>query len=522
MMFRVAGFRSGIFLTLVLGLLPGCSPQALTMSEVTSLSAMIDDASIRQLQKYQANGELSAENLTSYYIDRINKTRDTVNAVIAINPQALEDAAKLDQVRKQGKPLGLLHGIPILIKDNIDTLDMPTTAGSLYLKENHTGRDAPLVARLRQAGAIILGKANLSEWANFRSTQSTSGWSAVGGQTRNPHDISRSPCGSSSGSGAAVAANLAAAAIGTDTWGSIICPGSAMGIVGIKPTVGLVSRTHVIPISNTLDTAGPMARTVEDAALLLSVLAGYDAQDPATDIIRSKQAFDYYSSLANASLKGIKLGIFRPNPEQIHGGTQALFLKALDQLIESGAVLEEAFPAEFPYPDFFTDAVSIMKYELQQGLNDYFQSLSAPLNQLSLQGLIQFNNENAATEMLYFGQDLLEQSLPLGGLDESGYVAAVDRLQPFARKIIDGMFLENNVDIIVGLSMDQAWPIDYENGDAGAYESYDFPSLAGYPHLTLPLGKVDGLPVGLLFVVRPLNENKMFLAAQVFERMAKQ
>ncbi len=527
--------KSSFLMMLLLTVLAGChgqkelqpkSPQSLTTSEITSMSVLIDGASIRQLQKYQADGELSAESLTAYYIDRINQTRNTVNAVIAINPHALEDATNLDQVRKrareQGEPLGPLHGVPILVKDNIETFDMPTTAGSLYLKENHTGRDAPLVARLRQAGAIILGKANLSEWANFRSTQSSSGWSAMGGQTRNPHDLTRSPCGSSSGSGAAVAANLAAAAIGTDTWGSIICPGSAMGIVGIKPTVGLVSRTHIIPISNTLDTAGPMARTVADAALLLSVLAGFDPEDSATDIVRSQQGFDYRSSLEGACLQNVRLGIFRPDTEQIHVETLALFLEALNQLKESGATLKDAVPAESTYPEFLNDAVSILKYELKQGLSDYFQSLPVPLSQFSLKGLIRFNNENAATEMPYFGQELLEQSLLLGGLEEPGYTTALDRVQSFTRKTLDHMFLENKVDVLVMLSMDQAWPIDYENGDGGAYESYDFPSLAGYPHITLPMGKVEGLPVGLLLVARPLNEHKIISAAQVFERYAQQ
>jgi amidase len=482
-----------------------------------NLSERINDASIRQLQKLQEGRVLSAKELTEYYIDRINETRDTINAVILVNPRAIQEAELLDLARSEGKKPGLLHGMPILIKDNIETLDMPTTAGSLYLKENHTGRDAPLVAKLREAGAIILGKTNLSEWANYRSTHSSSGWSAVGGQTRNPHDLSRSPCGSSSGSGAAVAANLAVAAIGTETSGSIICPASIMGVVGMKPTVGLVSRRHIVPISHTQDTAGPMTRTVEDAAILLSALAGYDPEDDATELIKAQEKFDYYNQLSSSGLKGIRVGVFKPNKSRMHYDTQLLFHDALKKLEENGAVLVDIDFTEPPYPEYRKDTHNIMQFEFKQGLNDYFRSLPGPLNQLTLEGLIEFNRQNAELEMPHFKQELLEQTLAVGDLHDPDYLASLERAQPFARKMIEELLEANDADLYVTLSADHSWPIDHVHGDWGTYSNSGIPAVAGYPHITVPMGKVKGLPVGISFIGRPLGEETLFRAAHSYE-----
>jgi amidase len=482
-----------------------------------SLSKLIDDASILQLQKLQADGVVSARTLTEYYIQRINETSETINAVILVNPHALEDADRLDNARSQGEATGLLHGVPVLVKDNIETIDMPTTAGSLYLKENHTGRDAPLVAKLRAAGAIILGKSNLSEWANYRSTRSSSGWSAVGGQTRNPHDLSRSPCGSSSGSGAAVAANLTAAAIGTETSGSIICPASILGVVGVKPTVGLISRRHIVPISHTQDTAGPMARCVEDAAILMSVLSGYDAADRATNRIKTQKQFDFHSGLSNASLKGVRLGVFQLNKNRMHYDTQLLFDEALMKLEKAGAVLVNINSARKTYSDYRLDTHNIMQFEFKAGLNEYLQTLPGSLGKLSLEGLIEFNRSNVGVEMPYFEQELLEQALDAGGLDDPGYLASLERAQQYARTMIDEALEVNKVDLCVALSADHSWPIDHVHGDWGTYSNSGIPAVAGYPHVTVPMGAVSALPVGLSFIGGQFREMELLSAARVFE-----
>jgi amidase len=484
---------------------------------VASLSDLIDDASIVQLLERQESGALTARGLTEYYLEHINLTQGSINAFIALNPKALSEASRLDSERADGSELGRLHGIPILIKDNIETKDMATTAGSLFLKDNYTERDAPLVTRLKDAGAIILGKANLSEWANFRSTHSSSGWSAMGGQVRNPHDLTRSPGGSSAGSGAAVAANLAAAAVGTETSGSILCPASLMGLVGLKPTVGLISRRHIVPISHNQDTAGPMTRFVEDAALLLEVMAGYDSEDQATEILTPESEFGFSSAMGGVDLTDRRIGVVRPHAAFIHYETADVFERAIGKLEEAGALLIHDVKMKDPYPKYHKDGLTIMLHEFKVGTNSYLETLNEPFNTLTLEDLIRFNRDHAEAEMPHFRQELLERAEACGGLEEPKYLEALDRAQTYAKSAIDEVLKESEADLYVSLSMDHAWPIDHVGGDRGAWSNFETPAIAGYPHLTVPMGKVRGLPVGLSFVGRPLSDGMLLATGKAFE-----
>ena len=460
----------------------------------------------------------SAEAVTQAYLDRIAAVDDAgpmLNAVLAINPKALEDARALDAM---GASKGPLHGVPILLKDNIDTLDMPTTAGSLALADNMTGRDSPLVARLRAAGAVILGKTNLSEWANFRSTSSTSGWSGVGGQTRNPHVLDRNPCGSSSGSGSAVAAGLAAGAIGTETDGSVICPSSVSGIVGIKPTVGLVPRTHIVPISSTQDTAGPMALTVADAALLLTVMAGSDPSDPASAEADAKKS-DYSKALDANALQGKRIGVAR-YLAGYHKGTDAAFEKALAELKAAGAELvelkEPAGKDEMGAAEF-----TILLAEFKAGLNGYLATTPAAVKARTLDDLMKFNAESPA-ELEYFDQSIFELAAKAPALTDKANLDAKATAARLAGKDgIDKLVAENNVVAIVAPSGGPAWTTDLVTGDHFLGASYSMAAVAGYPSITVPMGSVRDLPLGLCFFGPKWSEASLIGLAYAYEQRTK-
>ena len=485
-------------------------------------------STIPELQQQMASGKLTARQLTRFYIEQINRKNPNLNAIIQINPNAMIIADKLDQERQQGKVRGPLHGIPIVIKDNIESATMATTAGSLALKDNYTDRDAPLITKLKDAGAIILAKSNLSEWANMRSERSSSGWSAVGGQTRNPHDKNRSTCGSSSGSGAAVAANMAVAAIGTETDGSITCPASANGIVGIKPTVGLVSRTSVVPISHTQDTAGPMAKSVIDAAIILSVIQGKDPQDPATESMPFNFEQSYHANLeasiktnAPIDLKGKRIGILYSRAAD-HEAVAAVFESATKQLKQQGAILVEGLQTE-PYDGFWQDSYDVLLYEFKTDLNHYFSTLPSELNQLTLEKLIAFNKRNQSSEMPYFQQEVFEKSQKKGTLSDKAYLNALEKIRKATRQDgLDKLVEDHQLDAIISVTLGPAWSIDKINGDhfSGSFSSY--PAIAGYPHITLPMGKVHHMPVGISVTGPAMSEKRLIETAFQIERLLKQ
>jgi len=430
---------------------------------------------------------------TAAAIDRIHAIDPQLHSVIAIDPTAMDQAAQLD-----ARPaIGPLGGRPVLIKDNIESAGpLPTTAGSLALANNVTNRDAPLVARLRQAGAVILGKTNLSEWANIRSSDSISGWSAVGGQVHNPYALDRNPCGSSSGSAAAVAAGLVRLAVGTETDGSVTCPAAINGIVGLKPTVGMISRTHVVPISASQDTAGPMAASVREAAELLSAMAGSDPADPATKDADKHKA-DFAAALDPHSLNGKRIGVMR---FASGFGTNEPFERALAVLKAQGATLVEI--KKFDEKDMGANEFKVLLAEFKTGLADYLKSSPAPLQVRSLADVIAFNKAHAAKELRLFGQDIFEKAEATGGSDDPAYRKARARsLELAGAQGIDRLLKEHRLDALVGPTMPPAWKIDAVNGDQiSGGGAGSLAAVAGYPHLTVPMGLVKGLPVGLSFI----------------------
>lgn len=445
-------------------------------------------------------------------LDRIAALDDAgpmLNAVIAANPVAPEQAAAAE---RSGLPLA---GRTILVKDNVETREFPTTAGSLALAANHTGRDAPLIARLRAAGGVVLGKTNLSEWANIRSNESTSGWSAVGGLTRNPHAIDRNACGSSSGSGASVAAGFAWAAIGTETNGSITCPASVNGIVGFKPTVGMVSRTHVVPISASQDTAGPMTRTVRDAAILLTAIAGSDPSDAATADADQYRG-DFSQGLDDFSLKGVRIGVMVKQSGD-DSRINALFDTARKDLERAGAIL---VPIEYEYPEgFWPKSLTVLLYELQRDLNAYLATLPGKDMPDTLSDIITFNRAHADSELRWFDQDLFEQALQTN--DAAEYRAALASIQSATREQgIDRLMTEHDVRFLIAPTTGPAWSTDLVNGDnfGGGVGAGSLPAIAGYPHLTVPMGAVEGLPVGLSFFAGKWQDHDVLKAGAAYER----
>jgi amidase len=484
----------------------------------------VAERSISALGDALASRAITSEALVKAYLRRIeaiDRSGPTLRSVIAVNPDALAQARALDAERRAGTVRGPLHGTVLLIKDNIETKDpLPTTAGSLALKDNRTGRDAPLVARLRAAGVIVLGKANLSEWANIRSNRSTSGWSAVGGLVRNPYALDRNACGSSSGSGAAAAASLATATIGTETDGSITCPAAINGLVGLKPTVGLVSRTHVVPISHSQDTAGPMTRDVRDAALLLGALAGSDPADPAT-VPADSHRTDYAAELDPSALKGKRIGVLR-FADPTDAKVKAVYDAALADLVRAGAILVDI--AAFAHRDQVRQAENVvLTYELKADLNAYLATTPAAVKTRTLADLIAFNRAEAARELRWFGQERFEEAERTSGLDAPAYVAAAATARRLAGpEGIDALLAANRVDLLVSPTTGPSWTTDLVNGDHyGGGGAGWLAAIAGYPHLTVPMGQVEGLPVGLSLIGAAWSEARLLAAGYAYEQVSK-
>jgi amidase len=474
-----------------------------------------DEASIQELKDSMASGSLTARGLTEAYLERIELVDPALRSVLETNPEALEIADALDGERRSGRVRGALHGIPVLVKDNIDTADrMKTTAGSFALGEVTPARDAFLVGRLRAAGAVILGKTNLSEWANFRSTRSSSGWSARGGQCVNPYDADRSPCGSSSGSGVAVSANLTAVAVGTETDGSIVCPSSVNGIVGIKPTVGLVSRSGVVPVSHSQDTPGPMARTVADAAALLTALAGADARDAATAGARVEP--DYAASIDPDGLRDARIGVAR-KLAGFNDRVDRLFDEAIHAMRGLGAQIVD--PADIPHTDQLDDPeLEVFLYEFKADLEAYLGSLGPSQPYRTLADLIAFNNEHPDVEMPHFGQELFEKAAEKGPLTDPAYLEALVTCRRLSRdEGIDAVMDEHRLDALVAPSNAPAWRTDYANGDHYVGGNSTPAAVAGYPSLTVPMGFAFDLPIGISFMGRAWCEGTLIRLASAFE-----
>ncbi|HWW60257.1 MAG TPA: amidase [Thermoanaerobaculia bacterium] len=467
---------------------------------------------------------MSSRSLTAAYLARIDALDEhgpQVNSVIELNPDALDIADALDRERKSGRVRGPLHGIPILIKDNIDTADrMHTTAGSLALSENIALRDAFVVKRLREAGVVILGKTNLSEWANFRSSHSTSGWSGRGGLTRNPYALDRNACGSSSGTGAAIASAFAAVGVGTETDGSVVCPSSANGLVGLKPTVGAVSRSGIIPISHSQDTAGPMARTVTDAAILFAAMTGIDSLDSVTARSRNHTHADYTKFLDRDGLRGARIGVARKS-FGFNDATDRVMKDAIETIKKLGATVID--PADIPTAGKFDDSeFEVLLYEFKADLNAYLAQLPPHVKPRTLADLIRFNEENREREMPYFGQELFEQAEKKGPLTDDAYKKALAKNHRLAgAEGIDAALAKHKVDALIAPTGGPVWCTDLINGDhyTGGYSSAS--AVAGYPHITVPAGAVFGLPVGLSFFAGAWSEPTLFKFAYAFEQATK-
>jgi amidase len=480
----------------------------------------VAEKTVAELQEAMASGRITSKSLTGKYLARIkalDKAGPHINAVIEINPDALAIAEALDKERKLTGPRGPLHGIPVLLKDNIATADkMQTTAGSLALVGARAPRDAFVAARLRAAGAVILGKTNLSEWANLRSTRSTSGWSGRGGLTRNPYALDRNTSGSSSGSGAAVAAGLTALAVGTETDGSIVSPASINGIVGIKPTVGLVSRAGVIPIAHSQDTTGPMALTVADAAALLTAMAGSDPRDSATQDASAK-AVDYTKALDKNALKGARIGVVRSSFAGRNDQVAAEVEKALAVLKAQGAILVD-IPELTDAGKIGESELEVLLYEMKADLNAYLAEYAVGAQVKTIADVIAFNEQHKATEMPYFGQEFLIRAEAKGGLDSKEYLDALNSSRGYARTAIDKALSENKLDALVAPTGGTAWLTDFINGDADG-DSFSTPAaVAGYPHITVPAGFVRGLPCGISFVGAAWSEPRLIALAYAFEQ----
>jgi amidase len=487
--------------------------------------APVDEKSIAELSAGMKSGELTARSLTQQYLDRIaslDRRGPALHHVLETNPDALSIADSLDAERKSGRVRGPMHGIPVLIKDNIDTADrMTTTAGSLALAGTIASRDAHIVERLRAAGAIILGKTNLSEWANFRSTHSSSGWSGRGGQGRNPYALDRTPSGSSSGSAGAVASSYCAVAVGTETDGSITSPAAACSLVGLKPTIGLVSRSGIIPIAHTQDTAGPMARTVTDAAILLGALAGRDPRDPATNRNRASGAADYTRYLDANGLKGARIGVARKKYTGYSVATDKVFDVALGVMKERGAVIVD--PADIDTAGKFDDAeYEVLLFEFKADLQAYLATLPAGARARTMEDLIAFNRAHAREEMPYFGQEILEMSAKKDDLTSPAYRKALAACGRLARtQGLDATFSKHKLHAIVAPTQGPPSLIDLVNGDPSGGSSTSPCAVAGYPAITVPMGYTSGLPLGITFMGTAWAEPTLFRLAYAFEQATK-
>jgi len=499
----------------------------LTMLDISSAASgnkmfKLEEMTIAQLQKGYENGNFTISEIVQMYLNKIediDQKGPALNAIIQVNPDAMKIAKQLDDELKSGKSLGVLHGVPVILKDNIDTKDsMNTTAGSRALVESKPLEDSYVAAKLREAGAIILAKANLSEWANFRANISSSGWSGAGGQTKNPYKLDRNPCGSSAGSGVAVAANMCMLAIGTETNGSIVCPSNNNGVVGIKPTVGLVSRSGIIPISVTQDTAGPMARTVRDAALCLGALTGIDERDSATDKSKGKALTDYTSFLKKDGLKGKKIGLWT-GCMGFHNGVDELVREAAEVMKAQGAEIIEI--EQITEGNIRKESFNVLLYEFKDGLNKYFASLgeNAPIK--SLEELIEFNKKDDI-ELKYFGQDILEKSQALGDLNTPEYRESLQKMLNASRKNgIDKVMNDNNLDAVIAPTGSPAWKTDLVEGDKFLGGSSSPAARAGYPNISVPMGFIDELPVGISIFGRAWSEGTLLEVAYAYEQATK-
>lgn len=516
--------KKAYMLALTAALLAGCSPQgtnngAGTQSDQTETMAVVSyqptgwlAKSLPEIAEALRNGDVTAEALVQSYIERIDavdRAGPTLQSVLSVNPDALAIAREMDQKRAAGETLGPLHGVPILLKDNIESADnLATTAGALALKDNVTGRDSPLVKGLRDAGAIILGKANLSQWANFRSNDSMSGWTALGGQVHNPHILNRNPCGSSSGSGAAMAASLAAGTVGTETNGSIICPSTVNGVVGFKPTVGLVSQQYIVPISSSQDTAGPMTKTVRGAAMMMNAMATDGA------------GTDYVAALDAGSLAGKRVGVLR-FAEGSNADIVKLFNAAVAELEAAGAILVEIADNPVTVEGFGESSRQVLYHEFKATLNEYLASTPETVPTRTLAELIAFNLENADVELALYDQSIFDISAPLPGLEDPAYIEARDKVQTATRQDgIDALVAEHNLDFMVSPSGPVPGQIDPINGDVWP----SFPgagwiaAIAGYPHATVPMGSVHGMPIGFSFIGAKDQDANILSVAYAYEQ----
>jgi amidase len=512
---------------------PLVSAQQVASRAGTGSDIDLEEITISILREGMESGAWTSEQVVANCIERIDaidrvppgesdaarKGRGRyLNSIIEMNPDAITIAAERDRERRRGIVRGPLHGIPVVIKDNIDTADrMMTTAGSLALVGNHAQRDAFIVQRLREAGAVLLAKTNLSEWANFRSTRSTSGWSARGGQTKNPFVLERNPCGSSSGSGAAVSASLAVVSIGTETDGSVTCPSNANGVVGIKPTVGLLSRSGIIPISHSQDTAGPMARTVRDAAIVLGALTGIDRRDPETRQSAGRSHLDYTQFLDADAMRGARIGVARKS-FGFSREVDRLMEQAIDTMKQLGATIVD--PADIETHGKFGDSEwTVLLYEFKSDLNEYLATMPESVPYRTLEDLIEFNDAHAADEMPYFGQEIFLMSQEKGPLSTEEYRKALERARRMSRtEGIDRTLSKGSLDALIAPTGSPAWPTDLVNGDhyVGGYSSAS--AVSGYPHITVPLGFVHGLPVGISFFAGAWSEPKLLALAYAFEQ----
>jgi amidase len=495
-----------------------CQPKPV---EIKSNATYLEEITIRQLQDGYAKGTFTAEQVVTDYLARIeaiDKKGSTINSILFVNPKAIEIAKELDKERKDGKIRGPLHGIPIILKDNIDTYDMPTTAGATVLRNSFPASDSYITKQLKKAGAIIIAKANLSEWANFRGDMSSSGWSGVGGQTKNPYVLDRNPCGSSSGSGASIAASLAAFAIGTETNGSIVCPSNNNGLVGLKPTVGLLSRSGIIPISFTQDTPGPMARSVEDVAISLGAMVGIDSTDSKTIFSAGKYHADYTLFLKPDGLRGKRIGLLKKEMGY-HAKVDTLMRRAVAQLKSQGAeVVELDFNLEGAVNG---SSFQVLLYEFNDGLTKYLASLGDKSVVKNLKELIAFNKKDSI-ELRYFDQHLLEMAAAKGDLKTKEYQEALTSMLKATRENgIDKLLKENKLDALMAPTGSPAWKTDLIDGDHFMGGSSSLAAISGYPSITVPMGFIDDLPVGVSFFSTAWTEPLLIEIAFSYEQSTK-
>lgn len=513
---KLFSLRLCLFGLLIAGSCVGQHP--VPASRPVSTDFLFSEFTVTRLQQGYALGNYSIREVVQAYLDRIAAVDDAgpmLNAVIQVNPDALQIADLLDAELKAGKSRGPLHGIPVLLKDNIDTHDqMETTAGSRALKDSHPLQDSWVAKKLRDAGAVILGKTNLSEWANFRSDMSSSGWSGVGGQTKNPYVLDRNPCGSSAGSGVAVSANLCMIAIGTETNGSIVCPANANGVVGIKPTVGLISRAGIIPISFTQDTPGPMARTVTDAAICLGAMVGVDVADAKTRLSAGITFTDYTQFLKKDGLKGKRIGLFK-QPLGRHRKVDSLVLQAVEMLKKQGAEVVEL--ESISESNIGAASFEVLLYEFKDGLNRYLAGLGEAAPVKNLEDLIAFNKADSVESL--FDQELLIKAQEMGDLNTPAYLEALEKMLSASQKEgLDRVMANNRLDAIVAPSGSPAWKTDWINGDHFILSSSSPAARAGYPNISVPMGFVEGLPVGLSFFGRAWSEPVLLEIAFAYEQ----